>query len=371
MDESALRVDRCDVVVVGAGIVGAAVAARLARQGLQVAVLEAQQVAGGATGRSAGMVLAGMPGHYRWAVRKFGREQAQAIWSLSVEGRERLVETATRLGVPMERSGSWALAVTQEEAEALEESAELLREDGFDAEFRAQDPLQRGFLAALYFREDGIVDAADMVRALLSSAPVAVHTGTEVQALEMEGNDVRVWAHRRTIRCGAVVLATNGYAPILEPPLSRRVAPGRAMVVVAEGVNPSLPLSPCYADYGYEYVRSLPDGRILLGAWRYPRPSPDAPDPDAALRVGLSRFARRYFPEVEGRIVRHYAGVFGCTPDGLPIVGTLPHLPGAYFALGMGGWGLGWAFVAAERVVEMMLEGAPAGLLAVDRLAGQ
>ncbi len=65
MVEPGMPVDRCDVVVVGAGIVGAAVAARLARQGLQVAVLEAQQVAGGATGRSAGMVLTGLPGNYR------------------------------------------------------------------------------------------------------------------------------------------------------------------------------------------------------------------------------------------------------------------------------------------------------------------
>ncbi len=369
MDESTLRVDRCDVVVVGAGIVGAAIAARLARQGLQVAVLEAQQVAGGATGRSAGMVLTGMPGHYRWAVRTFGREQARAIWSLSVEGREHLAETAARLGVPLERSGSWALAVTQEEAEALQESAELLREDNFAVGFRTADPLQRGFLSALHYPDDGVVDAADMARALLSSAPIAVHTGTEVQALEMEGEDVRVWAHRRTVRCSAVVLAVDGYAPILEPSLSRWVSLGQALVVTAEGTGSSLP-SPCYADYGYEYVRPLPDGRLLLGAWRYPRQSPpsDAPDPDEALREGLSRFARRYFPEVEGHIVQRRTGTIGCTADGLPVVGVLPHLLGVYFALGLGGWGLCWAFVAAERVVEMMLEGAPAGLLAAERL---
>jgi Glycine/D-amino acid oxidases (deaminating) len=85
------------------------------------------------------------------------------------------------------------------------------------------------------------------------------------------------------------------------------------------------------------------------------------------LREGLSRFVRRYFPEVEGRIVHRWTGIFGCTPDGVPVVGALPHLPGVYFALGLGGWGLCWAFVAAERVVEMMLEGAPAGLLDAQR----
>ncbi len=373
MEGAEQRADVCDVVVVGAGIVGAAVAARLARQGLRVAVLEAQQVAGGATGRSAGLLLTGVPGHYHWAVRFFGREAARALWELSVEGREHLMEAAAHLGVRVERTGSLALAVTEEEAEALRASAELLREDGFDAGFSRTDPLQRGFLAALQRPDDGVVDAADLTRALLVSAPVTVHADTEVQGLEAEGADIRVWAYRRTVRCGAVVLAAGGYAPTLEPTLSRWVNPGHALLVTArldEGRDePPLTL-PCYADYGYEYARPLPDGRLLMGAWRYPRrPSlaENSPDPDAALREGLSRFVRRYFPEVEGRIVHRWTGIFGCTPDGVPVVGALPHLPGVYFALGLGGWGLCWAFVAAERVVEMMLEGAPAGLLDAQR----
>ncbi len=369
MERTEHPVDACDVVVVGAGIVGAAVAARLARQGMQVAVLEAQQVAGGATGRSAGLLLTGMPGHYSWAVQSFGRETARALWELSVEGRERLVETATRLGVPVERTGSLALAVTEEEAEALRASAELLREDGFDAWFGKTDPLRRGFRAALRSPDDGVVDAADLTRALLASAPVVVHTGTEVQALEAEGADIRVWAYRRTVRCGAVVLSTGGYAPTLEPALSRWVNPGQALWVVARPDESPQALL-CYADYGYEYARSLPDGSLLLGAWRYPRrpsSSEDSPDPDTALREGLSRFIRRYFPAVEGNVLRRQSGTMGCTPDGVPVVGALAHLPGVYFALGLGGWGLSWAFVVAERLVEMMVEGASAGLLDAER----
>lgn len=367
------RSDRCDVVVVGAGIVGAAVAVRLARQGMRVAVLEAQQVAGGATGRSAGLLLTGMPGHYAWAVRSFGREPARALWELSIEGRERLMETAARLGVPVERTGSLALAVTEEEAEVLRASAELLREDGFAAEFGQTDPWQRGFRAALHRPDDGVVDAADLTGALLASTPITVHSGTEVQALEAEGSDIRVWAYRRTVRCGAVVLATGGYALTLQPALSHWVNPGRALLVTGQpenGGNGRPVTFPCYADYGYEYARPLSDGRLLLGAWRYPhRPSlsEHSPDPDTALRNGLSRFVRRYFPAVEGNIIRHWSGIIGCTPDGVPVVGALPHLPGIYFALGLGGWGLCWAFIVAERVVEMMLEGASAGLLDAER----
>lgn len=369
-EERTRRVDACDAVVVGAGLVGAAVAARLARQGLQVAVLEAGPVAGGATGRSAGMVLTGLPGYYRWAVQTFGRETARALWELSVEGREQLTETAARLGVWMERTGSMALAVTPEEAQDLRESAELMREDGFEAWFGTTDPLGRGFLAAMRCPNDGLVDAADLTRALLASAPIAVHTGAEVQALEKEGGGVRVWAYRRTVRCDFVVLAVDGYAPLLEPFFSRWLGNGQALLVVAEPPDEQVPPFPCYADYGYEYIRPLSDGRMLVGAWRYPRrpPEGDPPDPDAALRGGLSRFVRRYFPQVEGHVVQRRTGTIGCTPDGLPAVGALPHLPRVYFAVGLGGWGLSWAFAVAGRVVEMALEGASPGLLDAGRL---
>ncbi|MBN1178734.1 MAG: FAD-binding oxidoreductase, partial [Anaerolineae bacterium] len=154
------RVDACDVVVVGAGLVGAAAAARLAREGIAVAVLEAQSIAGGATGRCAGMVLTGPAGHYNWAVAAYGRQRAQEVWSFTVEGREQLIETAERLGAPAARTGSLALAVDDAETEALEESAALLREDGFDVKFDSTDPLERGFRAVLRYPDDATVDAA-------------------------------------------------------------------------------------------------------------------------------------------------------------------------------------------------------------------
>ncbi|MEA3341042.1 MAG: FAD-dependent oxidoreductase, partial [Chloroflexota bacterium] len=156
------RSDSCDVVVVGAGLVGVAVAARLARAGFDTAILDAQSVAGGATGRSAGMALTGLTGHYNWAVGAYGRQKARDAWALTIEGRERLVETAGRLSVPIENTGSLVLAVEDTEADALAESAALLQEDGFDVRFESGDPLGRGFRAALRHPADVTVDAGEL-----------------------------------------------------------------------------------------------------------------------------------------------------------------------------------------------------------------
>ncbi len=361
------RVDTCDTVVVGAGIVGAAVASRLAGEGVQVAVLDAQGAAGGATGRSAGMVITGLPGHYQWAVETFGRERARALWALTVEGRDRLVDAAMRLGVPLQQPGSLAVAVTEEESRVLETSADLLREDGFDAWFGYADTLGRGFVGMLRQRGDAVVNAAALTQALLDSAPVMFHPNTEVLDLETEGPFVRVWAQGRTVRCKTVILTVGGYAPLLDPFFGRLISIGRARLV-ATAPLPAQPLPmPCYADYGYEYACPLPDNRLLLGAWRRPRRS-DAAGLDSSPRDGLARFVERYFADVQGHVVEHRSGSMGLTPDGIPIIGRLPELPQAFFAVGLGVWGLNWAFVVAEALVKWLLEGDDPGIFAAARL---
>jgi len=373
------RADTCDVVVVGAGLEGAAVAARLAREGFDTAVLEAQSVAGGATGRSAGMVLTGLAGHYNWAVSAYGRQKAREVWTLTVEGRERLVETAERLGVVVAHTGSLALAVEDTEADAMKESAALLQEDGFDVQFSPSDPLERGFCAALHHPNDVTVDAAALTRALLTTSDVTIHEGIEVYNVEPEKSGVRVWARGRTVLCSAVVLAINGYAPLLDFYFTDKVAPTRSLILATEPLEAVVLGQACYADYGYEYCHQLPDRRLLLGGWRRPRPhlQPSPPrgrketqkaELDDVVQNGLVRFAARHFPDVETRSASRWSGVMGFTPDGLPLVGRLPDLPQAYFAVGFGGRGLAWALAVAERLVALMLHDTDPGILSAARL---
>jgi glycine/D-amino acid oxidase-like deaminating enzyme len=367
------RVDACDVVIVGAGLVGAAVAAHLAQQGMSAAVLEAQGVAGGATGRSTGMVLTGLPGHYNWAISAYGRLKAQEIWTLTVEGRERLLETANRLNVPVQHTGSLALAVEEAEVDALRESAVLLHEDGFEARFNPRDILERSFRAALRQPDDVAVDAAALTRALLDSSGVTIHEGTEVYDLEAEGSEVRVWAQGRTVRCDAVVLAVNGYAPLISSYFADKIAPTRGLVFATEPLDGVVLDVPCCADYGYEYCRQLPDRRLLLSSWRRPRAisaveAGEEAELDDVVQAGLARFAEHHFADIEIRDADRWSGVMGFTSDGLPLVGTLPHLPQVYFAVGLGGRGLAWAFVVAERLIELMWRDADPGILSANRL---
>jgi glycine/D-amino acid oxidase-like deaminating enzyme len=371
------RFDGCDVVVVGAGIVGAAIAARLVYEGIDTAILEAQTVASGATGRCAGMALTGLAGHYKWAVDAYGRQKAREIWDLTIEGRMRLVEAAVRMKVPVAHTGSLTLASTDEEAEVLEESATLLREDGFDGRFSSDDPLERGFSAALHYPDDVTVDAAALTQALLALNNITVHERTEVYNLEPDQDGVRVWAQGRTVHCRTAVLAINGYAPLLDPYFADKVTPTRGLVFVTPSLDQTLMEQSCCANYGYQYCRQLPDRRLLLSSWNSKRsPQSEAGPgmgqnqveaacmetvPDDEARDELVRFASRYFPEAAIDDARRWSGLMGFTPDGLPLIGRLPDLPQAHFAVGFGGRGLCWAFIVAERLAQLILHDSDQG----------
>ena len=366
--EAEKRADACDVVVVGAGIVGAVVAARLVLEGLETAVLEAQEIAGGATGRCSGMVLTGLPCAYSEAIATYGREMARELWALTGEGRQRLVASAESLQVPVELTGSLSLAKDEAEAQLLEESAILLTEDGFGATFERGDPLDRGFVAALRTSRDATVDAAALTNALLLSSDAIVHEHTEVHSLEAEGDGVRVWAHGRTVFCNAVVLATDSYAPLLDAHFVDKIAPTSGLLLTTAPLGDGTLKHPLSANGGYTTCRQTENGQLLLGNWWHPSPADDNGSLNAAYE-GLREFAARHFPELFVKATQRWPGLGGFTPDGLPLVGRLPDVPQAYYAVGLGIRGLAWAYVLAERVTELLLHQVDPGLLSAARLA--
>lgn len=359
-----------DVLVIGAGIVGAYLAALLADAGMSVVVVDAREIAGGATGRNAGMLLTGLAEHYSRAIQTYGVERAREAWQLTVENRERTLELAGNLGVPFQRCGSLLLAVSEAEARELERSAETLQEHGFRAEFEPSDPLNRGFLAAVSQPDDAVIDPVALTEAMLAGSGVQIVEHSEVFAIEREKAGLLVRSRRATFRAQSCALAINGYAPLLEPYFEDRVTPTRGQILLTEAAPPLLDRA-CYADHGYEYFRQLPDGRFLMGGFRQPYKADELGYSDETSRpvqADLERFLFQRFPEVKGRITHRWSGVMGFSQDGLPLVGSLPRDPRIFFAVGFTGHGLGLGLVAAERLVALMLDGREAGIFSARRL---
>jgi len=375
MEEQGL-VDACDVVVVGAGLIGAAIAARLASEGQSVAVLEARRSAASSTDLNTGIVLTGMAQHYSRAVSVFGRSQAQEIWSLTSESRRRIADTARSLSIHVDRRGSLRMASTEDEIEVLRESSDLLQDDGFDAWFGRRDPMGRGFLAALRYPDDLTVDAPALTRALLDNDYITVHEGCEVSSVEMDHGGALVWSRDRMVRCGVVILTVNGYAPLFDSYFKVKVTPSRILAWGSEPLDELVVEQPFSTHHGHTLCHQLADRRLVLEQWQSLdgrresnlRPSDSLDSLDDPLDEKLALFAEEYFPEIGDCRVWKQSRVTGVTPDGLPLIGSLPHLPVVHFAVGFECSGLSWSFAAADRVVGLVLRGSDPGILSDARI---
>ena len=172
-----------DVLVVGAGIVGLATAAALARSGRRVLVLERREaIARETTSRSSEVVHAGL--YY---------PEGSLKARLCVEGRERLYARCAERGVPHRALGKLVVAADAAERPALEALARRAERNGAPglrllegAEVARLEPDVRA-AAALYSPRTGIVDAGALALSYLAEAETrgaVVALRTELEALE-------------------------------------------------------------------------------------------------------------------------------------------------------------------------------------------
>jgi glycine/D-amino acid oxidase-like deaminating enzyme len=370
-DQSGRRHITCDVAIVGAGVVGAYLALTLSRQGLDVVVLEARFPAAGATGRNAGMALTGLGEYYHTAIKRYGRAIARSAWQRTLANGRRTRALHDELDLPYEACGSLLLAIDDAEAAELRIAADAMAVDGFPAVFHAADPLRRGFAAGLEQPQDIGIDPARFTEAMLAASGATLLENCEVYALAAGDGGVVVRSRLATVRAGHALLATNAYSPLLHPSFRGRVLPTRAQMLLT-AASPRILQTLAYANYGYEYIRQLPDGRVLMGGWRKGYRDQEVGYTDETteeIQRGLETFMRERFPEVSRYVERRWSGVMGFSPDGMPLVGVLPDLPCVGYAVGFTGHGLGLGIETGEELLATVLRGEREGTFAASRLA--
>jgi gamma-glutamylputrescine oxidase len=379
--------EEVDVAIVGGGIMGAASAYWLSqRSGLKVAVLEAQRRGWGASSRNGGFVLRGLFAYYNQAVAAYGRDIARQLLVLNQETQTHLAEFVNQHGNRFfyEPSGSYLLACSLEELQALEESAQLMVEDGFDVEYLKTDPLKRDYYGALFNRCDVGVHSGLLVDSLFETAGFPVYDGDPVWRIERgESGSIRVLTTQREIVCSRLLLVTNAYAPLLEPWFAGKLHPVRGQVLVTKPLKKRILDTLCYANYGWEYFRQLPDNRFLLGGCRQTFRSEEVGYADMVtqpVQTALHNYLRDRFPEAAAVPVDYrWSGVMAFTKDELPIVGELVHqpllageeiepVPGAFYAVGCNGHGMGYSFALSKLLVAVALDGISPGIFAAERL---
>jgi 2-hydroxyglutarate dehydrogenase len=261
--------DRCDITVVGAGIVGLAAALELARRhpGRTITVLDKEpEIGRHQTGRNSGVIHAGI--YYAP-----GSLKAQ----LCVSGARDLYAFCERHGIEAERCGKLIVALDESELAGLDELERRGRANGVPGlrrldreELLEIEPAAAG-IAALHSPDTGIVDFTAVAHALrgeLEAAGGQVVLGTEVTGISPNGRALRI-AH-----AGGVIEA--GHALVCAGAWSDRLA-----------VMAGAPAEPRIVPFRGAYLRLRPERRHLVRSLIYPVPDPRLP----FLGVHLTRHA--------------------------------------------------------------------------------
>lgn len=331
-----------EVVVVGGGVIGASVAFHLAREGIEVTVLERDAPGGGASGAAAGMLTptseAAEPGPFvHWSQRALA-----GFPSLAAE----LLE---RSGVDCElvRSGTLRLAFDEDDARRLRE-----RSDAFAAALPdvRLEWLDRAALRTVesFAAEDAVggvfaPDEAHVRSALLARAFAAaarrmgarIETGVEATGLRLAADRVAgvetrdgPWATPRVVLCAGAWSATSGVWPETLPALP--VVPVRGQICSVEA--PAPPPATILIGAG-GYVVPKRDGSLVVGATEE-RVGFDARVTAEGLRRVLALGARIVPAVGECTFRSAWAGLRPTSGDGLPIVGPVPGVEGLAVATG-------------------------------------
>ncbi|WP_062205459.1 FAD-binding oxidoreductase [Aureimonas sp. AU12] len=345
---------RFDVAVVGAGFTGLSAALALAKKGASVAVLEAGEVGGAASGRNGGQCNNGFALDYRSTAALLGEERAASLYhayDAAVDTVERIVGEEG-IACDFRRTGKLKLAAKPEHFDKLQRTFEavsrhadpdtmLVRREDLGSEVGSER-----FFGGLVYRKSAGMHVGKFARGLATAAAghgASIFERSAVTRMRrLEGAAHEISTVRGTLRADQVLMATG--ASMVGPLgwFRRRIVPIGSFVIVTEPLPrdvldrlmPTRRMATDSKNVG-TYFRVTPDDRLLFGGRA--RFAVSNPLSDEKSGKVLRRALNATFPQLrDARIDYCWGGVVDMTADRLPRAGERD---GLFYSMGYSGHG--------------------------------
>lgn len=366
--------ENAEIVVIGGGAVGTAVACYLARDGADVALVERGEYAWGSSRRCDGHAVTydSAPGYFSQFC-KIGQDMFPEI------SRELPCD------IEFEPEGLGLLVDDERDMETVLANYEGKKNEGVDVTFWDRDELLRHephvsdkVIACLNFNGDAKLNP---MRLCFGLAELARQKGakafnrTAVTGITVRNGAVQsVETSSGSIATKKVVLASGVWTPGLGDMVGVKVPirPRQGQILVTERLDGLVGKN--YAEFGYLAAKSgkkrpgvTPEmeqfgvamvlepsaaGTVLIGSSRRFVGMDTTPHP--AVMQAIAQRAKHFFPSFSGvKLIRAYAGVRPASPDGKPIISPT-HVEGVYVAAGHEGNGIGLSLITGKLVSQML-----------------
>lgn len=352
---------RPDVLVVGAGIIGAACAMRLAEEGLAVRVIDKARPAGETTASAMGQITVMDDSEAQGALTAWSQE----LWD---------VLAPSLPGIEHDPCGTLWVASNADELDDARTKERWYSERGITASvldpaaLREAEPyLSEDLVGALHVPGDSVVYPPNAALSLLDRAVrkgATVTTGCDVRAVDATH---AILADGSRMEAGAVVCAAGNRTLQLLPHSIPGVAlrPRKGHLAITERYpgllsHQVVELGYLRSAHGHDDVSVAFNGQprttdqVLIGSSRqYDRTSDDV-EPEVLARM-LAR-ACRFMPALATcTVVRCWTGFRPSTPDNLPLIGPIPGAEGSWIATGHEGLGITTSLGTAHLIADGIL----------------
>ena len=356
------RTLKTDVLVIGAGITGAMIADALAEAGLAVMIVDRRDdPVKGSTVASTALVQYEIDTPLSVLSRKIGKTRAMRAWRRSRLAVDAVAARLADLRMPdVVRRDSLYLAGNELDADGLAREQAARRAIGLPDRLLSRKELKARFglsrSAALLGYDNLVIDPRKAAHAMLASA---VGNGARIFAPvcidDIECHARSVIAHTDTghaIRCRHLVMATGYEVPKSVPARGHKIISTYAIATVQQPKK--LWPEQCMiweASDPYLYLRTTTEGRIICGGEDEDFVDEDRRDKLLARKTRtLQTTLGKLMPGVSTKIDFAWAGSFGQTDTGLPIIGEIPNMQNCFAALGYGGNGITYSRIAADVI---------------------
>jgi glycine oxidase len=356
------------LTIVGAGIVGCAVAYECAARGASVTVIDARGVGRGATHASAGILAPAIEGHSPSLLRL--TRSSLLLFDRFVSR----VRATSAIDVEYERRGTLQVAIDASEAEGLSRASARLREAGVEhlfadgPEARKLEPaLSPTVAAALLVPEHGYVAVEALTEALRDGAARqgAAFVPGRVDAVERGSAGPRLVLGTQIVDCDAAIIAAGSWSSDL---MSGAITPAPVTPVRGQllRVRPDERVASRVVWGSRCYLVPWRSGELLVGAT-----VEDVGFDERATVAGVHSLltaAIELIPRVAGATFEEVrVGFRPKTRDELPIMGRSSHVPGLFHATGHYRNGVLLAPLTATLMADLVLDGREAPELALTQ----
>jgi gamma-glutamylputrescine oxidase len=354
-----------DVCVIGGGIAGCSTALHLAERGYRVALLEAQRIGWGASGRSGGQAIVGYASGQQKLIDAVGMDDARKLFDITVEAMDLLKERVQRHAIDCDLHwGQVHVALKPRQREDLladkRESEERLGYRKLQFMERAEVEsliATKRYCAGLYDSGSAHLHPLNYTLGLAAAAKaagVSIFEGSAVTRIE-QTKPALVITGRGHVKAKFVALCCNAYIGGLSPALRARIMPVGTYIVATEPLGEARitelirkNIAVTDVNFVLDYYRRSADHRLLFGG-RVSYSGLDALNTKRATRQRMLKV----FPQLADVDVEYaWGGYVDITMNRAPDFGRLaPHI---YYLQGFSGHGIALTGIAGKLVAEVI-----------------